>query len=244
MGYVFEHLIRKFYEDANATAGEHFTPREVIHLMVNLLIAPDKDTISGEGQVINILDPACGTGGMLTTAEDKIKAIQPERTGLSLGPGNEPPVMGDLRVGDAAARPARLDLLRQLVQQRRVPGRDVRLHAGQPAVRRGVEDGQEGDRGREERPRLRGPVRRGAAADQRRVVPVPAAHDLQDGAGRAGRAAAWRSSSTAPRCSPARRSPASRRSAGGSWRTTGWRASSRCRTSSSTTPGSPPTSGS
>src|SRR5262249_29776462 len=55
MGYVFEHLIRKFYEDANATAGEHFTPREVIELMVNLLIAPDKDTISGEGQVINIL---------------------------------------------------------------------------------------------------------------------------------------------------------------------------------------------
>jgi type I restriction enzyme M protein len=77
MGYVFEHLIRKFYEDANATAGEHFTPREVIHLMVNLLIAPDADTISGDGQVINILDPACGTGGMLTTAEDRIKAINP-----------------------------------------------------------------------------------------------------------------------------------------------------------------------
>ena len=77
MGYVFEHLIRKFYEDANATAGEHFTPREVIHLMVNLLIAPDRDTISGEGQVVNILDPACGTGGMLTAAEDKIKEFNP-----------------------------------------------------------------------------------------------------------------------------------------------------------------------
>ena len=77
MGYVFEHLIRKFYEDANATAGEHFTPREVIHLMVNLLIAPDRDTISGEGQVINILDPACGTTGMLTAAEDKIKSFNP-----------------------------------------------------------------------------------------------------------------------------------------------------------------------
>ena len=77
MGYVFEHLIRKFYEDANATAGEHFTPREVIHLMVNLLIAPDESTITDEGQVINILDPACGTGGMLTAAEDKIKSINP-----------------------------------------------------------------------------------------------------------------------------------------------------------------------
>jgi type I restriction enzyme M protein len=77
MGYVFEHLIRKFAEDSNETAGEHFTPREVIRLMVNLLIAPDRDTINDEGQVINVLDPACGTGGMLTTAEDHIKSINP-----------------------------------------------------------------------------------------------------------------------------------------------------------------------
>ncbi|MFH9964926.1 N-6 DNA methylase [Streptomyces mirabilis] len=78
MGYVFEHLIRKFAEDSNETAGEHFTPREVIRLMVNLLIAPDTETIAGEGQVINILDPACGTGGMLTAAEDHIKSINPK----------------------------------------------------------------------------------------------------------------------------------------------------------------------
>ncbi|MFG3247601.1 N-6 DNA methylase [Streptomyces sp. NPDC048187] len=78
MGYVFEHLIRRFAEDSNETAGEHFTPREVIKLMVNLLIAPDADTVAGEGQVINILDPACGTGGMLTAAEDHIKSINPK----------------------------------------------------------------------------------------------------------------------------------------------------------------------
>ncbi|MGH3251714.1 MAG: type I restriction-modification system subunit M, partial [Trebonia sp.] len=77
MGYVFEHLIRKFAEDSNETAGEHFTPREVIELMVNLLIAPDDDTITGAAPVINILDPACGTGGMLTTADEHIKAINP-----------------------------------------------------------------------------------------------------------------------------------------------------------------------
>jgi type I restriction enzyme M protein len=77
MGYVFEHLIRKFAEDSNETAGEHFTPREVIELMVNLLIAPDDDTITDPKPVINILDPACGTGGMLTTADDHIKAINP-----------------------------------------------------------------------------------------------------------------------------------------------------------------------
>jgi type I restriction enzyme M protein len=78
MGYVFEHLIRKFAEDSNETAGEHFTPREVIKLMVNLLIARDADTVAGEGQVINVLDPACGTGGMLTAAEDHIKSINPK----------------------------------------------------------------------------------------------------------------------------------------------------------------------
>jgi type I restriction enzyme M protein len=78
MGYVYEHLIRMFAEASNETAGEHFTPREVIKLMVNLLIAPDADTIVGEGQVVNILDPACGTGGMLTTAEDHIKSINPK----------------------------------------------------------------------------------------------------------------------------------------------------------------------
>ena len=79
MGYVFEELIRKFAEDSNETAGEHFTPREVIKLMVNLLIAPDADASQAPGQVINILDPACGTGGMLTAAEDHIKSHQPER---------------------------------------------------------------------------------------------------------------------------------------------------------------------
>jgi type I restriction enzyme M protein len=77
MGYVFEHLIRKFAEDSNETAGEHFTPREVIELMVNLLIAPDEGRMTDAGQVINILDPACGTGGMLTTAEDKIRSLNP-----------------------------------------------------------------------------------------------------------------------------------------------------------------------
>jgi type I restriction enzyme M protein len=85
MGYVFEHLIRKFAEDSNETAGEHFTPREVIELMVNLLIAPDAAHITDPGQVINILDPACGTGGMLTAAEDKITSFNPNATVFLFG---------------------------------------------------------------------------------------------------------------------------------------------------------------
>jgi len=69
MGYVFEELIRKFNEENNEEAGEHFTPREVIQLMVHLLIEPVKDQLP---PVITIYDPACGSGGMLTEAQDYI----------------------------------------------------------------------------------------------------------------------------------------------------------------------------
>lgn len=77
MGYVFEHLIRKFHENAAAESGEHFTPREVIRLMVSLLTAPDEDRIRDPGATVSILDPACGTGGMLTVAEDMIRQASP-----------------------------------------------------------------------------------------------------------------------------------------------------------------------
>jgi type I restriction enzyme M protein len=77
MGYVFEELIRKFADASNETAGEHFTPREVIELMVELLLAPDDDRLTGEGQVVKILDPACGTGGMLSAADDHIRKLNP-----------------------------------------------------------------------------------------------------------------------------------------------------------------------
>ncbi len=80
MGYVFEELIRRFSEISNETAGEHFTPREVIKLMVNLLIGPDSAHLTEPGQVINILDPACGTGGMLSAAEDVVTSLNPNAT--------------------------------------------------------------------------------------------------------------------------------------------------------------------
>jgi len=70
MGYVFEELIRKFNEDNNEEAGEHFTPREVINLMTHLLFEPLKGNIP---DVVTIYDPACGSGGMLTEAENFIK---------------------------------------------------------------------------------------------------------------------------------------------------------------------------
>jgi type I restriction enzyme M protein len=67
MGYVFEELIRIGAEQSNEEAGEHFTPREVIRLMVNLLLAPEKD-LAKSGIIKTIFDPACGTGGMLAAA--------------------------------------------------------------------------------------------------------------------------------------------------------------------------------
>jgi type I restriction enzyme M protein len=73
MGYVFEELIRIGAEQANEEAGEHFTPREVIKLMVNLLLSPEKD-LRRSHVVKTIYDPACGTGGMLSVAESYIRA--------------------------------------------------------------------------------------------------------------------------------------------------------------------------
>ena len=77
MGYVFEELIRIGAEQANEEAGEHFTPREVIKLMVNLLLSPEKD-IRRSHVVKTIYDPACGTGGMLSVAEQYIRAQNAE----------------------------------------------------------------------------------------------------------------------------------------------------------------------
>ncbi|MEU8377385.1 class I SAM-dependent DNA methyltransferase [Micromonospora sp. NPDC048894] len=74
MGYVFEELVRRFSEISNETAGEHFTPREVIRLMVNLLLAPDEDDLVTPGIVRKVYDPACGTGGMLSEAQEHIEA--------------------------------------------------------------------------------------------------------------------------------------------------------------------------
>lgn len=73
MGYIFEELIRKFSEQSNETAGEHYTPREVIRLMVRLLLQPDANRIKGESKIIEMYDPACGTGGMLTIGKEYIQ---------------------------------------------------------------------------------------------------------------------------------------------------------------------------
>jgi type I restriction enzyme M protein len=77
MGYLFEELIRRFAEQSNETAGEHFTPREVVQLMVNLLLDGDEEALTETGAIRTVFDCACGTGGMLSEAFDHIHALNP-----------------------------------------------------------------------------------------------------------------------------------------------------------------------
>jgi len=76
MGLLFEDLIRRFNEQANETAGDHFTPREVIQLMVNLLFMHDDDLLTKPNTVRTLLDPTCGTGGMLSEARNYLREHQ------------------------------------------------------------------------------------------------------------------------------------------------------------------------
>jgi type I restriction enzyme M protein len=78
MGAVFEELIRKFAEISNETAGEHFTPREVIRLMVNLLFIEDDEALTRPGVVRSLYDPTAGTGGMLSVAEEHLTGHNPD----------------------------------------------------------------------------------------------------------------------------------------------------------------------
>ena len=78
MGAVFEELIRKFAELSNETAGEHFTPRDAIRLMVNLLFIEDDDVLTKPGVVRSLYDPTIGTGGMVSVAEDHLLGLNPD----------------------------------------------------------------------------------------------------------------------------------------------------------------------
>ena len=77
IGMMFEELLRRFSEMSNETAGEHFTPREVIRLMVNILFTEDDKALSGAKPVRTLYDPACGTGGMLTIAQEYLREMNP-----------------------------------------------------------------------------------------------------------------------------------------------------------------------
>lgn len=88
MGYMFEEIIRRFSE--NAEAGDHYTPREVIRALSSILLAEGCDDVFSEGKEITVLDMACGTGGMLSTTHDFIKRMNPDATIRLFGQENNP----------------------------------------------------------------------------------------------------------------------------------------------------------
>ena len=73
MGQVFEELLRRFSEMSNETSGEHYTPRDVVRLLVSLVFSENKEDLEGEGKIRSIFDPCCGTGGMLTIGKEWIR---------------------------------------------------------------------------------------------------------------------------------------------------------------------------
>lgn len=85
MGYIFEEIIRRFSEAHNEDAGQHYTPREVIRLMVNILFHDDNDILSGSNVAKTIYDPACGTGGMLSVAEEYLHELNAATELMSFG---------------------------------------------------------------------------------------------------------------------------------------------------------------
>ena len=88
MGTIFEELIRRFNEALDENPGEHFTPRDVVHLMVDLMLAGDEERIGGAGVVRTVYDPCCGSGGMLTIAKERITAGYSENGSLVADPIN------------------------------------------------------------------------------------------------------------------------------------------------------------
>ncbi len=112
MGTIFEELLRKFNEALNENPGEHFTPRDVVHLMASLLLAGDEDGIrrKGKGAVISVYDPCCGSGGMLLITKEHVQvgrsqerrnhppARQPGSGHPSVRPGSQPRDLGGIEV--------------------------------------------------------------------------------------------------------------------------------------------------
>ena len=110
MGYIFEELIRKFNESLNENPGEHFTPREVIRLMVNLILSKDENELRKKAIVRTVYDPCCGTGGMLTIAKEWILEKSPNADVYLYGQEVNPETFGvcksDLYMKSADGRDA------------------------------------------------------------------------------------------------------------------------------------------
>jgi hypothetical protein len=146
MGAVFEELIRKFAELSNETAGEHFTPREVIRLMVNLLFIEDDEALTRPGVVRSLYDPTAGTGGMLSVGGEHLAGMNANARlvmyGQELNPESYAICKADMLIKGQVHRQYHL---RQHPLQRRAARQKLRLHALQSALWGGVEEDRKGD---------------------------------------------------------------------------------------------------
>ena len=136
MGTVFEELIRKFAEASDETAGEHFTPREVIALMVDLLLVGDEDATVTPNIILTVYDPAAGTGGMLSTMDEHLRTRTTPR-GSRWPSGDQRQFLRRVQGRHGHQRPAgRCHRARQHAHRGRPRGRAVPLLPVQSAVRR------------------------------------------------------------------------------------------------------------
>ena len=181
MGLIFENLIRRFNELANETAGDHFTPREVIRLMVNLLFIHDDKLLATAGTVRKLLDPACGTGGMLAEAQRYLREHHSEAklyvygqdynkrayaTAASDMPMKEVSHNGggnNVRFGD-------------IFTDDQFPNETFDYFLSNPALWRRLEEAKGRDRARARQARIRWPLWRWPSTRERRRAPVPTAH--------------------------------------------------------------------
>lgn len=248
MGYVFEELIRIGAEQSNEEAGEHFTPREVIRLMVNLLLSPEKD-LRRSHVVKTIYDPACGTGGMLSVADDYIRKLNNKAKPVLFGQDWNDEAWAvcksDMLIKDEDADQIRLgDTFSEDAFEREADGKKFTFDYMLANPPFGVEWKQQEKFIRNEARHYGYEGRFGAGLPRINDGSLLfLQHMLSKMRSEKRAAAASASCSMVRRCSLAMPAAAKARFAGGSSRMTGWRPSSPCPTSSSTTPAFPPISG-
>ena len=183
MGYIYEELIRVNAELSNEEAGEHFTPREVIQLMVNLLFS-DEDQLLTPGKIATIYDPACGTGGMLSVAEDYLKELNPlarlHLYGQEIQPESYAICQSDMMIRDEqvasrsySATPSHRTALRTMTF-------DYML--ANPPYGKDWKPDEKFDQGRERHLGLCGSIRSGFASHLRWTDSVPPTDDFKDAA--------------------------------------------------------------
>ena len=126
MGQIFEELIRKFNEETNESPGEHYTPREIVRLMTELMLAGDEDSLATHGLIRQVYDSCCGTGGMLTIAKEHINSINPEvhveLSGQELNPKTFAIAKSDMLMVDPSGKEADNIRLGSTLSEDQFPG--------------------------------------------------------------------------------------------------------------------------